>query len=157
VTILLAKKYPKARVTGVDYWGGPWEYSKGVCERNAGIEGVVGRVVFQTAGASALPFDDESFDVAVSNLAFHEVRDSKDKREVIKEALRVVRKGGAFVFQDLFLWKRVYGEVDDLLETIRRWGIDRVEFVDTSDLDFIPKALRLPFMVGTIGILHGRK
>jgi SAM-dependent methyltransferase len=90
-------------------------------------------------------------------LVFHEVRSSRDKRDVIKEALRVVRKGGKFVFQDLFLWKPLYGEVDDLLETIRSWGIERVELVDTSVSEFIPKALKLPFMVGKTGILHGRK
>lgn len=44
-----------------------------------------------------------------------------------------------------------------MLETIRSWGIERVECVDTSDSEFIPKALQLPFMVGTMGILHGRK
>ena len=95
--------------------------------------------------------------MAVSNLVFHEVKSSRDKKDVIKEALRVVTKGGWFVFQDLFLWKRVYGEVDDLLETIRSWGIETVEFVDTSVWDFIPKALKLPFMLGTVGILYGRK
>lgn len=157
LTIRIAKKYPNAEVTGVDYWGGKWEYSKSVCETNAEIEGVAERVVFQKASASALPFNDETFDVAISNLVFHEVSDVRDKRDVIKEALRVVRKGGRFVFQDLFLWKSVYGEVDDLLETIRSWGVERVELVDTSDSEFIPKALKLPFMVGTMGILHGRK
>ena len=35
VSIKLAKKYPKARVVGVDYWGGNWQYSKSVCEKNA--------------------------------------------------------------------------------------------------------------------------
>jgi SAM-dependent methyltransferase len=157
LTIALAKKYPHAQVTGVDYWGRAWEYSKGVCERNAAIERVVERVVFQKASATALPFDDEAFDVAVSNLVFHEVSDAKDKKDVIKEALRVVRKGGKFVFQDLFLWKRVYGETDDLLEAIRGWGVERVELVDTNNMEFIPKALKLPFMVGTMGILYGRK
>ena len=157
LTIRIAKKYPNAEITGIDYWGGMWEYSKGVCEMNAEIEGISKRITFERASASALPFDDESFDVAVSNLVFHEVRSSRDKKYVIKEALRVVRKGGKFVFQDLFLWKMLYGEVDDLLETIRSWGIERVEFVDTSVSDFIPKALKLPFMLGKIGILHGRK
>ena len=88
---------------------------------------------------------------------FHEVRNVRDKEKLIEEALRVVKNGGWFVFQDLFLWKRVYGEVDNLLETIRSWGIERVEFVNTSDSDFIPKALKLPFMLGTVGILYGRK
>lgn len=157
LTIKIAKKYPDAEVTGVDYWGKTWEYSKSVCERNAEIAVVAKRVTFQKASASALPFGDEAFDVAVSNLVFHEVSDVRDKKDVIKEALRVVRNGGIFVFQDLFSWKRVYGGVDDLLETIRSWGIERVDFVDTGDSEFIPKALKLPFMVGTMGILHGRK
>ena len=157
LTIKLAKRFPSARMTGIDYWGGMWEYSKSVCERNAASEGVADRVTFQKASASALPFEDGSFDAIVSNLVFHEVSDAKDKRDVIEEALRVVKKGGKFAFQDLFLVKRVYGEVDDLLETIKSWGIERVEFLNTSDSDFIPKALTLPFMVGAIGILYGEK
>jgi len=157
LAIGIAKKYPNAEVIGIDYWGRGWEYSKGLCEMNAEIEGVPNRVTFEKASASALPFADEAFDAAVSNLVFHEVRSSRDKKDVIKEALRVVRKGGTFAFQDLFLWKRVYGELDDLLAMIRSWGIERVEFVNTSDSEFIPRALKLPFMVGTVGILHGRE
>jgi SAM-dependent methyltransferase len=157
LTILIAKRYPQAEALGIDYWGTAWEYSKGVCDRNAEIEGVAERVSFERASASSLPFGEGAFDVVVSNLVFHEVRDVKDKRALVKEALRVVREGGWFVFQDLFLWKQVYGEVDDLLETIRSWGIETVELVDTSDSAFIPTALKLPFMLGTVGILYGRK
>ena len=86
LTIGLAKRFPKSRVTGIDYWGGMWEYSKSVCERNAEREAVADQVNFQKASASALPFEDESFDAAVSNLVFHKVGDAKDKRDVIKEA-----------------------------------------------------------------------
>jgi SAM-dependent methyltransferase len=103
LTIKLAQKYPKARLVGIDYWGGKWEYSKNICEKNTEIEGVNGRVTFQKASASALPFEDAYFDVVVSNLVFHEVSDARDKREVVREALRVVKKGGKFAFQDLFL------------------------------------------------------
>jgi SAM-dependent methyltransferase len=157
LTIRIAKRYPQAEAVGIDYWGTAWEYSKGVCDRNAEIEGVAERVTFQRASAASLPFDDEAFDVVVSNLVFHEVRGVKDKKTLIREALRVVRKGGRFVFQDLFLWKLVYGQVDDLLATIGGWGIETVEFANTSDSGFIPKALKLPFMLGTVGILSGRK
>ena len=93
----------------------------------------------------------------VSNFVFHEVADTRDKWELIKEALRVLKPGGVFSFQDLFLVKRVYGEPDELLDTIRGWGVQKVEFVRTNDLDFIPTALKLPFMVGEIGILYGEK
>jgi len=157
LTIAIAKAYPAAHVTGIDSWGGAWEYSKAVCERNASIEGVDGRVEFQKASAAALPFNDGAFDAVVSNLVFHEVRDVADKRLLLKEALRVLKNGGVFVFQDLFLWKRVYGEVGDLLGAIRGWDVARVDFSATNGATFIPAALRLPFMVGTIGIIHGSK
>jgi SAM-dependent methyltransferase len=157
LSIKLAKKYPLARIEGIDFWGEAWAYSKSVCEQNAEIEGVADRVTFQKASASALLFEDESFDAAVSNLVFHEVSDARDKREVIREALRVVKKGGRFAFQDLFLWKQVYGETDDLIETIKGWGITRVELVRTCNEAFVPAGLKLPFMVGTLGILCGEK
>jgi SAM-dependent methyltransferase len=157
MSIKLAKKYPQATVVGVDYWGGNWQYSQSVCEKNAQIEGVRNRVTFQKSSASNLPFPDGCFEAAVSNLTFHEVADAKDKREVIREALRVVKPGGKFAFQDLFLIEREFGRMDDLLNTIRSWGISRVEFVETRDAPFIPPALKLPFMVGTVGIIMGEK
>jgi SAM-dependent methyltransferase len=157
LAIELARRYPNVHVTGIDFWGGMWEYSKAVCEKNAEIEGVANRMNFQKASAAALPFEDEHFDAAISNLVFHEVGDVKNKRELIKEALRVVMKGGAFAFQDLFLLKRHFGEVDDLVAMIKSWGIKEVAFANTSNSQFIPKALRLPFMVGRIGIIYGKK
>jgi SAM-dependent methyltransferase len=157
LTIALTKQYPDAHVTGIDTWGQAWDYAEAACGRNAQAAGVAERTDFRRASASALPFEDGLFDAAVSNFVFHEVRDTKDKRDLIKEALRVVKKGGPFAFQDLFLVRGLYGEVDDLLETIRAWGITEVAFVDTSASDFIPTPLRLPFMVGRIGILYGRK
>jgi len=157
LSIELAREYPAAEVTGIDNWGTNWEYSQGVCERNAKVEGVGERVTFQKASASALPFEDETFEVAVSNLVFHEVSDTADKRELVREALRVVKKGGKFAFQDLFLLKQIYGEPQELLKTIRSWGIEKVEFVETRRAGFIPAALKLPFMVGTLGLIVGKK
>jgi ubiquinone/menaquinone biosynthesis C-methylase UbiE len=157
LAIELARRHPNAQVTGIDYWGGIWEYSKAVCQKNAEIEGVAGRMTFQKASAAALPFEDEWFDAAVSNLVFHEVGNARDKRGIIREALRVVKRGGSFAFQDLFLVKRHFGDVDDLVGVIRSWGIKQVVFADTSDSEFVPKALRLPFILGRIGIIYGKK
>lgn len=157
LAIKLAHKYAIARVIGIDYWGGNWEYSKEACESNAKIEGVADRTTFQKASASALPFEDEHFDAVVSNLVFHEVKDVADKREAIREALRVLKKGGKFAFQDLFLVKRTYGDPDDLVSTVLGWKIRSVEFIHTRDATFIPLALKLPFMVGTIGVIKGEK
>jgi SAM-dependent methyltransferase len=157
VAIEAAKKYPKAQIVGIDYWGGQWEYSKESCEKNAQLANVAERTSFQKASAAKLPFEDESFDVVVSNVVFHNVQDVKDKRALIQEALRVLKKDGLFVFQDPFLWKIIYGEPQDLLETIRGWGVRDVKLLDTSEQMFIPGAMKLPFMVGQIGIIYGKK
>ncbi|HVN97223.1 MAG TPA: class I SAM-dependent methyltransferase [Syntrophorhabdaceae bacterium] len=157
LTIKMAKKYPEATLTGIDYWGGMWDYSERTCVENAKAEGVDTRTVFRQASASSLPFDDGIFDLAISNFVFHEVRDARNKKDVIKEALRVVKKGGNFVFQDLFQSRLYYGGIGDMVEEIRSWGTEKVVFVDTSKSDFIPKALKLPFMVGRIGIICGVK
>jgi len=157
LTIKLAQKYPKAQIVGIDYWGKNWEYSKNVCERNAQIEGVNERVEFQKANAESLPFDDGYFDASVINFVFHMVGNYKDKRKVIREALRVVKKEGDFSFQDEFLVKQLFGDIDDLIETIKSWGISKAEFVNTRDADFIPRSLKLPFILGTMGIIKGKK
>ena len=155
--IKVAKKIWNSKVTGIDTWGKAWSYSLKVCEKNATTEGVSKQTNFQRASAADLPFDDDEFDAAVSNFVFHEVRDAKDKREVVQEALRVVKKGGAFSFQDLFLSEKLYGEIEDLLKTIRDWGVEEVHFTSTADLIGIPRLLRVPGMLGEIGIVYGKK
>jgi len=157
LSIEAAKNYPDAHIIGIDCWSGQWNYSKESCEKNAQLVSVSERTSFQKANAAKLPFTDGFFDVVVSNFVFHEVRDVKDKRAVIKEALRVLKKDGVFVFQDLFLWKKVYGETEELLATIQSWGIQEVKLVDTSRQSFIPRAMKLPFMVGQIGVIYGKK
>ena len=155
--IRLAKKYPDSDLFGIDYWGGIWGYSEKSCMDNAKAEGVDKQITFRQASASSLPYDENTFDLAVSNLVFHEVKDTKNKKDLIKEALRVLKPGGNFVFQDLFLSGSLYGNIDELINTIKAWGINEVRFADTSKSTFIPTALRLPFMVGKIGILYGEK
>jgi ubiquinone/menaquinone biosynthesis C-methylase UbiE len=83
--------------------------------------------------------------------------DAKNKRDVVKEALRVVKKGGSFAFQDLFPNRAIYGDLDSLLAEIKSWGIQEVKYINTSNADFIPGPLKLPFMVGAIGIICGKK
>ena len=157
LTLRLAQKYPAAHVTGLDYWGKNWDYSQKVCEQNAERAGVAGRVDFKKASASALPFEAGTFDLAVSNLTFHEVNDTQDKRQVLQEALRVVRPGGKFAFQDLFLVEAIYGKPEELVALVKSWGMRDVKFLRTCDAPFIPRLLKLPFMVGRIGILYGEK
>jgi SAM-dependent methyltransferase len=157
LTIQLARKYPDSMVVGADCWGGIWGYSEKACQDNANREEVADRVTFQRASASSLPFGDEEFDAVVSNLVFHEVKDTRDKASLIKEALRVLKKGGKFTFQDLFGIRQFYGDPEDLVRKLKSWGISKVEYVDTHEMPFIPTVLKLPFMLGTMGLLAGEK
>lgn len=157
LAIILAQRHPPARVTGIDYWGKNREYSQQVCEANAALEGVADRVTFRKASASDLPFEDGAFDAVVSHFVFHEVADADDKREVIREALRVLRKGGAFAFQDMFWDTGMYGDADSLLAAIQSWGIDDVQLVDTRAVLGIPRLMRLPSMLGYAALIHGTK
>ena len=157
LTIKLAQHFPEAQIVGVDYWGKKWDYSVHVCEENARLSGVDGRITFRSGSASALPYEDDSFDLVVSNLVFHEVQGVADKRTCIKEALRVLKPGGIFVFQDLFLLQAYFGTPEELMDTVRSWGINKVAFMPTHDQPFIPRIVKLPFMVGTMAILQGVK
>lgn len=157
LTIKIAKKYSRASVTGIDYWGKGWDYSAKQCRANAQAEGVPSRTEFEHASASKLPFPDGTFDLIVSNLTFHEVKDSKNRLEVIKEALRVLKPGGRFVFQDLFLIERYYGAPEELAAAVRAMDVKDLRFEDTSKALFIPRALKLPFMIGTLGLISGTK
>ena len=93
LTVRCAKAFPNSQITAMDYWGVEWNYAKEQCEKNARLEGVENRITFQKGDAAKLEFEDGTFDAAVSNFVFHEVRTAKDKRKVVKEALRVVKKG----------------------------------------------------------------
>ena len=122
ITIRCAKRFPNASLVGVDYWGAAWSYAKEQCQQNAAAEGVSHRVRFQKGDAAHLAFPDETFEAAVSNFVFHEVRTQPDKREVVREALRVVKKGGCFAFQDLFEKESLYGDMTDFLSQLQLAG-----------------------------------
>jgi ubiquinone/menaquinone biosynthesis C-methylase UbiE len=153
----IVKRFPNSKAIGVDYWGGNWEYSQKVCQQNAQTEKVADRVTFEKASASSLPFPDEQFDVVISNLVFHEVKDTSDKTVPIKEALRVLKKGGKFSLQDLLYMKNMFGTKEQLLNKIKSWGVKKVEFVETRNSLLIPVALKVPFMVGALGLIKGEK
>ncbi|MHC1782364.1 MAG: class I SAM-dependent methyltransferase [Anaerolineaceae bacterium] len=157
LSIKLAQRFPEAEITGMDFWGQNWDYSIKMCEENARLSGVEDRVSFRKGSASSLPFEDACFDMIVSNLVFHEVKDVNDKRISIREAMRVLKPGGVFVLQDLFLLHPYYGTPGELIKTIKGWGVGEVEFIRTCDEAIIPGFVKLPFMVGTLAILRGIK
>ena len=125
----------------------------------AQIEGAADRISFQKGDAAKLDFPDETFDAAVSNFVFHEVRTAKDKRDVVREALRVVKKGGVFSFQDMFSQKALYGDMEQFVRELKAEGISEVHYIGNLEkkLDFIPGFVTTPWMISGMGIIYGKK
>jgi ubiquinone/menaquinone biosynthesis C-methylase UbiE len=139
LTVKVAREFPEAKVYGVDYWGADWSYSKQQCERNAQLEGVGERIVFDKQSATSLTFPDGDFDVVVSCLTFHEVNDAPDKLTALREALRVLRSGGQFVFLDLFGDNQFFESSEEVQQTLAESG------ADVACLKKLDQYMALPF------------
>jgi len=96
VLIIAAHRLTTGMAVGVDLWRKSDQSGndRSVTERNATVEGVTNRVELETANMVDLPFDDNVFDVVVSNLAVHNVKGKTCRDKVIDEASRVLRPGG---------------------------------------------------------------
>ncbi len=129
LTIDCAKKYPNAKITGLDKWGGSYKsFTKELCESNAKIENV-SNIEFIQGSAVKLPFEDESFDAITSNFVYHNI--PGNKQNYILESLRVLKKGGSFALHDIFI-KAKYGNLDKLLKKLKDAGFEKVEFIETD-------------------------
>jgi SAM-dependent methyltransferase len=157
LTIKLAQKFPGAQVVGMDYWGKNWEYSQTVCEANARSTQVADRVRFVKGDAASLEFADASFATVVSNLAFHEVKSAPQKREVVREALRVLQPSGRFAFVDYFYDSQYYGPATEFEVFLHRQGLTRIEFKRLNEVVTLPRLLRHPKIFGKVGIIYGQK
>ncbi len=157
LAVKLAQYQREAEVVGIDYWGKDWEYSKRVCEQNAQAAKVESRVHFQKGDAAALEFATGTFDGAVSNLTFHEVKSVGDKRAVVREALRVVKPGGPFAFVDYFYDAKYYGKASEFESYLRGLNLTQFEYKPLQDKMAIPLLLRHPKILGRVGIICGRK
>ena len=69
--------------------------------RNAVAEGVADRVELHTADMTALPFEDNSFDVIVSSLAIHNIGGRAGREKAVSEAVRVLRPCGRLLIADV--------------------------------------------------------
>jgi SAM-dependent methyltransferase len=157
LAVKLAQQHWEAEVVGIDYWGKDWEYSKGVCEKNARAANVGSRVHFQKGDAAALEFASDAFDGAISNLTFHEVQSVADKRAVVREALRVVKPGGPFAFVDYFYEAKYYGKASEFESYLRGLKLSQFEYKPLWHMMAIPVLLRHPKILGRVGIICGRK
>lgn len=155
LSIAVAKRNPQAKVVGVDLWGAEYaSFSRKLCESNARAEGV-DNTSFQPGDARQLPFADETFDAVTSNYVYHNVVGS-DKQDLLRETLRVLRRGGTFAIHDLMGPAR-YGDMKAFVESLRAEGYERVELIPTDNGLFMDKREATLMMLTGSTLLVGVK
>ena len=157
LTVAIAKASPDAQVTGVDPFDAGKLATAAQCEANAKAEGVDAQCTFVQGDAAALPFEDASFDVVVSNLAYHALP-QKDKTALVLESLRVLKPGGAFALQDPFDAKRTFGSPEELVAALRQAGVSEVRYEGGAGAQgLLPRYVLLPRGIRRLGVLWGVK
>ena len=141
---------------GMDSWGGDWEYSMQQCQRNAKLENVA-NVEFLKGTAAKTEFLDHRFSCVLSCLTFHEVRDESNKLNVVKEALRILKHGGCYVFLDLFEDTKYYPSMDEILSVIEQSGCSVSVNKPLSELIALPFPLNGKRALGFAKLLCGTK
>ena len=142
-------------MVGIDRWGVEYaSYSRKLCERNAQAEGV-DNITFQKGDARHLDFPDETFDAVTSNYVYHNITGA-DKQALLRETLRVLKKGGAFAIHDLMDPSR-YGDMDAFLRSLREEGFKEVRLLPTADGTFMTRGEGKRLFLSGSTLLVGRK
>ena len=113
-----AKRLPRGRAIGIDLWSqvDQGNNSREATLKNAALEGVADRIEVHTGNMCEMPFADSSFDVAVANLAIHNVPSREGRRQAIEEIVRVLKPGGRVALMD-------FKCVGDYAADLRRLGL----------------------------------
>lgn len=102
ILTLVAERLPCGRAVGIDVWttdqsgNGP-----DAAERNLIAERVRDRCRIVTGDMRSMPFPDASFEMVVSSLAIHNIRNREGREQTIREIARVLVPGGRVVLADL--------------------------------------------------------
>ena len=155
LSIRAALTWPEAEVTGIDYWGAAYGYGQAMCEKNAQSEGAAARCRFQHGDANKLDFPDGSFDAVISNYVYHNIMGA-DKRALLRETLRVLKKGGVFALND-DMKPRMYGDMEEFAQELREMGYEDVRLIDTAGEAFGSRRRAAMMMLGDSRMLVGRK
>jgi SAM-dependent methyltransferase len=120
LAIAALERWPRHRVTGIDPAGGMLEVARSTADEQLPRD-VARRFRAEVAAADRLPFEDGSFDLAVSSFVLQLV---DDRPAALLEVRRVLRPGGTFAW---VAWER----------TERGYAPDRIanEILDEAGFD----------------------
>ena len=122
------------------------------------FKGVGDRTEFLQGDAKQLSFPDETFDALVSNCVYTQImgEGASDKKKLVAESLRTLKKGGAFAIQDYFDREKQCGKMEDMIAYLKDQGISEIHYEGNLD-HLLPKVVIRPYCINGVGILWGRK
>ena len=120
LAIAMLQSWPRHRVTGIDPAGGMLEVARRTADEQLS-QHVARRFRAEVASAEELPFEDRTFDLALSSFVLQLV---DDRPAALREVRRVLRPGGTFAW---VAWER----------TERAYQPDRIanEILDDAGFD----------------------
>ena len=155
LTIACAKQNPHARMVGIDRWGAEYAaFCKELCEQNSEAEGI-SNVSFEKGDAIKLNFPDETFDAVTSNYVYHNIS-GKNKQMLLRETLRVLKKGGTFAIHDIMSPIR-YGNMDAFVNELLTEGYEDVRLIKTTAGLFMTPFEAKRLMLSGSALLVGKK
>jgi len=113
--VAAAKRLSTGRAVGIDTWS-QTDQADNEPERtvqNARLEGVADRVEVRDGDARKLDLPDEAFDVVVSSFALHNIPESREREQALREIIRVMKPGGRVAIVDVWRisqYRRVFRE-----------------------------------------------
>jgi arsenite methyltransferase len=98
----IAQLHGSGHATGIDIWSNTdmTANSAAATEHNLELEGVSQLCTLVSTAAQEMPFTDASFDLVVSNLCLHNIRDRATRRQAIEQIVRVLKPGGTAILSD---------------------------------------------------------
>jgi SAM-dependent methyltransferase len=121
--IAAAKHLKNGKAIGIDIWSlvDQGNNRPEATIENAEIEGVADRVEVRDGDARHLPFEANSFDVIVSSLVIHNIRDRAGRDQAIREIARVLKPGGRVAIHDML-------HLNDYAQVLRESGASDIHF-----------------------------
>jgi arsenite methyltransferase len=97
-----ARRLTTGKAIGLDLWQGADQSGNHpeATRANAEAEGVADRVEVKTGDMRELPFEDQTFDIVVSNLAIHNIPDRDGRAQAVREIARVLKPNGQVLLCD---------------------------------------------------------
>ena len=155
LTIACAKRNPQGKMVGIDRWGKEYaSFSQQLCEDNSRAEGVC-NTEFHQGDACKLDFPDEYFDAVTSNYVYHNIG-GVNKQQLLRETLRVLKKGGTFAIHDI-MSKARYGDMQRFVRELYEEGYECAELIDTTNGSFMTKGEAAILGLSGSALLVGKK